>query len=77
MLFHNIEKINARIDCCKAAQDGVNAQQLAYNATNSANLACLQNQVAQLQGMTKLVVPNSSVCPGWGAVTVTPATLSS
>lgn len=76
MLFHNVEKINARIDCNKSFQDGVNAQQLAYNATNSANLACLQNQVAQLQGMTKLVVPNSSVCPGWGSVTITPATLS-
>lgn len=48
MLFHNVEKINSRIDCNKSFQDGVNAQQLAYNATNSANLACLQNQVAQL-----------------------------
>lgn len=77
MLFHNVEKINAKIDCNKSFQDGVNAQQLAYNATNSANLACLQSQVAQLQGMTKLVVPNTSVCPGWGAVTITPSTLSS
>lgn len=40
-------------------------------ATNSAAIACLQNTVA---GITKVVVPNSSCCPGWGAVTITPAT---
>lgn len=40
-------------------------------AANSAAIACLQNTVA---GITKIVVPNSAVCPGWGAVNVTPAT---
>jgi hypothetical protein len=30
-------------------------------------------QIAQLYGLTKLVIPNGSVCPGWGNVTVTPA----
>lgn len=51
------------------------AQQAVYNATNTANYACLANQVAQLQALTKLVIPNTSVCPGWGDVTVsvTPA----
>lgn len=47
-------------------------QQAVYNATNNGAIACLQNQVAQLQSMTKIVVPNSSVMPGWGNVTVTP-----
>lgn len=54
--------------------DGVNAaicQQNVYNATNTAALNCLSGQVAQLMGLTKLVVPNGSVCPGWGDVTVT------
>ena len=36
----------------------------------SAGLAALQATVA---GITKTVVPNSSVCPGWGEVTITPA----
>lgn len=58
----------------KDEQTGVNMQQVAYNATNSATISCLQAQVAALQGMTKLVIPNSSVCPGWGAVKVTPDT---
>lgn len=35
----------------------------------SAGLAALQNVVANI---TKTVVPNSSVCPGWGDVTITP-----
>ena len=51
-------------------------QQAVYNATNTANFTCLAGQVAQLQGLTKLVIPNGSVCPGWGDVTVsvTPTT---
>jgi len=71
-----VEKINCKIDFNKNVQDGINAQQLAYNGTNSATLACMQNQVAQLYSMTKLAIPNSSICPGWGSVTITPSTLS-
>ena len=50
-------------------------QQNVYNATNTAAIACIQGQIAQLQGLTKVVIPNSSICPGWGDVTVsvTPA----
>ena len=45
--------------------------QRVYNATNIATVNCISGQVAQLMALTKLVVPNSSICPGWGAVTVT------
>lgn len=50
--------------------------QKVYNAANNAALGCIQNQVAQLYSLTKLVVPNDSICPGWGDVTVsvTPTT---
>lgn len=48
--------------------------QAVHNATSDALIGCIQGQVAQLQGLTKLVVPNTSVCPGWGNVTVTPTT---
>ena len=57
--------------------EGVNgalAGQAVWNATQTANIGCIQNQVAQLFGLTKLVVPNTSVCPGWGNVTITPST---
>lgn len=47
--------------------------QAVHNATNDAVLGCMQGQIAQLMGLTKLVIPNTSVCPGWGNVTVTPA----
>jgi hypothetical protein len=49
--------------------------QKTYNAVNTATLNCISGQVAQLMSLTKVVIPNSSVCPGWGDVTVsvTPA----
>ena len=48
--------------------EGVNgalAGQAVWNATQTANIGCMQNQIAQLFGLTKLVVPNTSVCPGY------------
>ena len=42
-------------------------------AVNAERLSCLSNRVSTLEGLTKLVVPNASVCPGWGNVTITPA----
>ena len=50
------------------------ADQRVFNATQISTISCIQGQVAQLMGLTKLVIPNGSVCPGWGNVTVTPAT---
>ena len=49
--------------------------QRVYNATNNSALGCIQGQIAQLYSLTKLVVPNTAICPGWGDVTVsvTPA----
>lgn len=49
------------------------SDQKAYNAANNATIGCISNQIAQLYGLTKLVVPNTAVCPGWGNVTITPA----
>lgn len=62
--------LSARINGLEA---GLNAQAV-YNATNTSTINCIQGQVAQLFGLTKLVVPNTSVCPGWGNVTITPST---
>ena len=39
--------------------------------TLTATVNCLANT---LNSITKVVVPNASVCPGWGNVTITPAT---
>ena len=54
--------------------EGQICQQNVYNATNTATINCMAGQIAQLMSLTKLVIPNGSVCPGWGNVTVTPAT---
>lgn len=54
--------------------EGQLCDQRVYNATNTATISCIQGQIAQLASLTKLVIPNGSVCPGWGNVTVTPAT---
>lgn len=62
------------IDVKFAAVNDKLCAQAVHNATNDAVLGCLQGQVTQLMGLTKLVIPNASVCPGWGNVTVAPAT---
>jgi len=74
------DKMNAKIDAFAAQTgmrfDGVQQQlngQSVWNATQQANLACLQNQITQLQSMTQLVIPNRSVMPGWGPVEITAA----
>jgi hypothetical protein len=55
---------NARInEVALIANNGITALQGQVN--------CLAQTV---NGITKVVVPNTSVCPGWGNVTVTPAT---
>lgn len=51
------------------------AQTIAANQVEMARMderiKCLTRTV---EGVTKVVVPNTSVCPGWGNVTITPAT---
>lgn len=47
--------------------------QAVHNATSDSVLGCMQGQIQQLYSLTKLVVPNTAVCPGWGNVTITPA----
>lgn len=51
--------VDARVG---VVENAINAQAV-YNATNTATIGCIQGQVAQLQGLTKLIVPITSVCP--------------
>ena len=71
------QKLNDLRNYIDGKLEGVNATlatQAVWNATQTATINCMQNQIAQLFGLTKLVVPNTSVCPGWGNVTITPST---
>ena len=45
-----------------------------FEAVNAERISCLSGRVSAIEALTKLVIPNGSVCPGWGNVTVTPAT---
>jgi hypothetical protein len=67
------ERLNTKIDRNRDEQQAINLQQAVYNGVNTAAVECIKGQIAQLMGLTKLVVPNASICPGWGNVTVTPA----
>ena len=64
------ERLDSKI---RGVEAGLNAQAV-YNATNTATINCIQGQVAQLFGLTKLVIPNTSVCPGWGEAKVSIST---
>lgn len=56
--------------------DRIAAGQGVINATQSAQIACLEKQVDRLYGLTKLVVPNGNVSPGWGPVDILAAATS-
>jgi hypothetical protein len=64
------ERLNTKIGAVEAQIN----QQAVFNATSTATINCISGQVAQLMSLTKLIVPNGSICPGWGNVNVTPAT---
>lgn len=61
--------------------DNINAQlgqQAVYNATMNGTVSCMATQITQLQGLTKLIVPITNVCPqpmpqynSWTAPTTT------
>lgn len=50
-------------------------EQKVFNEKTISGLGCLTGQVnglqAVLNSITKVVVPNGAICPGWGDVTVT------
>lgn len=73
-LERRVNAVSATVQKNKEEQYQINLQQATYNGTNTAAMGCMQQQINALLGLTKLVVPNSSVCPGWGNVTITPAT---
>lgn len=52
------------------------AAQGVWNATTQGNVGFISSQVSDLKRgldeITRVVVPNSAICPGWGEVTITP-----
>lgn len=75
--FYTLSEMGKLRDYVDGKLSGIESQlcdQKVYNATLNSTVGCISGQIAQLYSLTKLVIPNGSVCPGWGNVTVTPAT---
>ena len=74
------DRLITRINADRQAQSDWNAAQMVNNCSMSNAIAVNTNSISALQNccnsITKLVVPNSAICPGWGDVTVsvTPTT---
>jgi hypothetical protein len=62
-LMGELKTLAGEVRANKDMQCEINKEQAVYNGVNTATLNCIQNQVAQLFGITKLVVPVSAVCP--------------
>lgn len=64
------------VDCKFDKVNGELRDIAVYQATNTATISCLGQQIngiqAVLGSITKTIVPNSAICPGWGNVTVAP-----
>lgn len=64
--FYTIGEINKLREYVDNRFDGVHAtinQQAVINAQVAANLSCLQGTVNTLSGLSKTVIPVSSICP--------------
>lgn len=57
-----VGKVADKLEAFKDAQNAINLQQATYNATATANIGCMAQQIAQLQSLSQLVVPSSKVC---------------
>lgn len=61
-LQSEISEVATEVRKNKEMQDGINLNQAVYNGTNTSAVACLQGQIAQLQNLCQLVVPQRNVC---------------
>ena len=66
-------EIQTQISAIFAALAQMDKHNAVAEAINSERLNCLKGRVDNIYDVFKLVMPNSSVCPGWGNVTITPA----
>lgn len=56
-----VKELAGKFDSFKEQQYGINTAQAVYNGTNTATIGCIQKQIEQLQGLTKLMIPNANV----------------
>jgi len=56
------DRLLTRINLDKNEQNAINMNQAVYNGTNTATLACMKQQIADLAALSELVVPQRKVC---------------
>ena len=61
-LMGKIGEVRDEVRANKDAQQAINMEQAVYNGTNTATIGCLKQQIAQLQSLSTLVVPQRKVC---------------
>lgn len=70
------DRFDAKTHDNEQAINNLGTQVATLAATNSAAISCIQQSIAGINTVigqiTKTVVSNTAVCPGWGDVTVTP-----
>lgn len=66
-------EIQAQISAIFAAIAQMDKTVSVNEAITNERVTCLAGKVNDIYDVFKLVVPNSSVCPGWGNVTITPS----
>ena len=59
-----IGKVASKLEAFKESQYAVNLEQATLNAAQTSTINCLKAQIAQLMGLSKLVIPSSNVCQG-------------
>lgn len=62
--------LNDKINRLNTEQAAINSAQSVTNCAVTSQLAVAQTNINTLMGLTKTVIPNSNVCPGWGTATV-------
>ena len=61
-LMGKINDVASEVRANKDAQEALNREQAVYNGVNTATLNCIKGQIAELQSLSKLVVPSNRVC---------------
>ncbi len=62
--------LNDKINRLNTEQAAINSAQSVTNCAVTSQLAVAQSNINTLMGLTKTVIPNANVCPGWGTATV-------
>lgn len=63
------ERLAKKINDNQREQDEINRNQAVYNGVNTTIVNDLKGQIRILQSLTKVIIPNESVVPGWDDAT--------